>query len=132
MSLLRLLDGEVAATPKDAVGGFLPACHYVKMHPLFDKLPTRGLMRQPYANVIPNKTFLESGDEDICGAFDTTPIATGNYMVGETAWWGNDLLVRRYGSGRIVFTHLRIPGKSGRRSGCGKIVCEYAESFQPS
>ncbi len=106
--LAALLDPEITATPKDAVGGFLPACHYVKLHPLFDKLPSRGLMQQPYANVIPAKTFLELGDEDVCGTFDATPIATGNYMVGETAWWGSDLLVQRYGSGRIVFTHLRL------------------------
>lgn len=106
--LAALLDSDISATPKDAVGGFLPACHYVKLHPVFEKLPSRGLMRQPYANVAPAKTFLELGDEDVCGTFDTTPIALGNYMVGETTWWGSDLLVRRYGSGRIVFTHLRI------------------------
>ena len=106
--LVPWLGEEVTATPKDGVGGFLPACHYVKLHPVFDKLPSRCLMRQPYCNVAPSKSFLESGDEDICGTFDTTPIASGNYMVGETAWWGSDILVRPYGSGRIVMTHLRI------------------------
>ena len=106
--LAALLDPNIAATPKDAVGGFLPACHYVKLHPLFDKLPARGLMRQPYANVVPGKTFIEMSDEDVCGTFDTTPIAAGNYMVGETTWWGSDILIKRYGGGRIVFTHLRV------------------------
>ena len=133
--LAELLDHDITATPKDAVGGFLPACHYVKLHPLFDKLPSRCLMRQPYANVAPGRTFLETGDEDICGTFDTTPIAADNYMVESSessgdsirsyasprppdssstycpqnsAWWGSDILIQRYGSGRIVFTHLRI------------------------
>jgi hypothetical protein len=102
------IDPTVRATSKDAVGAFLGVYHYVKLHPVFDGLPARCLMRQPYRNVVPPKTFLETGDEDICGAFDTAPIATGNYMTGETTWWGSDILVRRYGSGRIVFTHLRL------------------------
>lgn len=102
------IDPAIRATNKDAVGAFLPVFHYAKLHPILDGLPARGLMRQPYRNTIPAKTFTESSDEDICGSFDTTPIATGNYMMGETNWWGSDILVRRYGSGRIVFTHLRL------------------------
>jgi hypothetical protein len=102
------IDPGIRATPKDAVGGFLPVAHYVKLHPIFEGLPSRGLMRQPYRNVVPEKTFLESGDEDICGAYDTTPIAAGEYMMDQTTWWGNDLLIRRLGSGRVVFTHLRL------------------------
>jgi beta-galactosidase len=106
--LAVLLGDELTATPKDAVGGFLPAFHYVKLHPVFDKLPSRCLMRQPYCNIVPARTFLEPGDEDICGTFDTMPVAAGNYMAGEAAWWGSDILVRPYGSGRIVMTHLRL------------------------
>jgi hypothetical protein len=58
--------------------------------------------------VVPDRTFIETGDEDICGSYDTAPIAAGNYMTDQNTWWGNDLLVKRFGSGRIVFTHLRI------------------------
>jgi hypothetical protein len=82
--------------------------HYVKIHPVFDGLPARCLMRQPYRNVVAPKTFVETGDEDICGVFDTKPVASKNDGVDASACWGNDLLVRRYGSGRIVFTHLRV------------------------
>lgn len=106
--LAEQMDESMKATAKDAVGCFLPAMHYAKLHPVFDKLPARGLMRQPYRNVIPAKTFLEPTDEDICGTFDTMPIATGNYMMEQTTWWGTDILVRRHGSGRLVFTHLRV------------------------
>ena len=101
-------NGLPRATAKSAVGGFLPCVHYAKLHPLFDGLPARRLMRQAFRNVVAPKTFTEPSDEDICGTFDTAPIAEGHYMLGETAWWGNDVLVRRYGSGRLVFTHLRI------------------------
>ena len=106
--LAARMDTPVKATSKDAVGAFLGVYHYVKLHPVFDGLPSRGLMRQPYRNIVPPKTFWETSDEDICGTFDTHPIAAGNYMVGETDWWGSDILVRRYGAGRLVFTHLRI------------------------
>lgn len=91
---------DLTATPVDATGGAFPAVHYAKVHPVFDKLPSRGLMRQPYRNLVPGKTFAETGEEDICGSFNTRP-AGG-------AWWGADILVRRYGAGRLVFTHLRV------------------------
>ncbi|HOZ45598.1 MAG TPA: glycoside hydrolase family 2 TIM barrel-domain containing protein [Candidatus Hydrogenedentes bacterium] len=106
--LADVLDPSIRATSKDAVGAFLGMYHYVKLHPVFEGLPARGLMRQPYRNVVPAKTFLESSDEDICGTFDATPIAQGHYMMGQADWWGSDILVQRYGAGRIVFTHLRI------------------------
>lgn len=106
--LAERLDETIKATPKDAVGCFLPVCHYAKLHPVFDGLPARGLMRQPYKNVIPEKSFLETSDEDICGSFDTMPAASGNYMMSDAKWWGSDILVKRFGSGRLVFTHLRV------------------------
>ncbi|MCP4644404.1 MAG: hypothetical protein GY851_28430 [bacterium] len=106
--LAERIDEDLMATNKDSVGAFLGMYHYVKLHPVFEDLPARCLMRQTYRNVVPAKTFVETSDEDICGTFDTTPIADGNYMMGETTWWGSDILVRRFGSGRIVFTHLRL------------------------
>ncbi len=106
--LAEKVDKEICATSKDAVGAFLGMYHYVKVHPVFEGLPSRCLMRQPYRNVVPAKTFVENSDEDICGTFDTTPMAPGHYMIKDAPWWGSDILVRRYGSGRLVFTHLRI------------------------
>ncbi|MFP4501617.1 MAG: sugar-binding domain-containing protein [Candidatus Hydrogenedentota bacterium] len=96
------------ATSKGAVGCLLPAVHYVKLHPVFDGLPTRCLMRQAYRGIVPNKTFLEHSDEDICGTFDTSPIASGNHRLDATTLWGSDILVQRFGGGRLVFTHLRL------------------------
>jgi hypothetical protein len=106
--LAEQIDPGILATSKDAVGAFLGVYHYVKLHPVFDGLPARGLMRQAYRNTIPARSFKEASDEDICGSYDTSPIAQGNYMAGETSWWGSDILVRRFGLGRLVFTHLRV------------------------
>ncbi|MBW7863786.1 MAG: hypothetical protein H3C30_05150 [Candidatus Hydrogenedentes bacterium] len=127
--LAERLGGELSATPKDAVGCFLPAMHYVKVHPVFDGLPSRCLMRQPYRNVIPEKTFLETGEEDICGTFDTTPIAAGNYMFGETRWWGTDILVRRHGAGRIVLTHLRVLENLGQDPMADRVFTNLINHF---
>jgi hypothetical protein len=112
--LAERLGDELSATPKDSVGCFLPVVHYAKVHPAFEGLPSRCLMRQPYRNVIPARSFVETGEEDICGSLDTMPAASSNYMAGESKWWGTDVLVRRYGAGRIVFTHLRILENLGR------------------
>lgn len=119
----------IEITPKDAVGCFLMAAHYIKMHPVFDGLPTRGLMRQPYRNVVPEKTFLETSDEDICGAYDTRPVAAGNYMMDETPWWGSDILVRRHGDGRIVFTHLRVMEHLGQDPLADRLFVNFINHF---
>jgi hypothetical protein len=112
--LAERVDDALTATSKDAVGAFLGMYHYVKLHPVFEGLPSPGLMRQPYRNVVPPKTFIEASDEDIAGTFDTTPIAAGNYMMEEAHWWGSDLLVKRYGAGRVVFTHMRVLENLGK------------------
>lgn len=124
----RLGEG-LSATSKDAVGAFLPVVHYVKLHPVFDGLPTRCLMRQPYRNVVPAKSFLELGDEDICGCFDTAPIAAGNYMMQQATWWGSDLLVRRFGAGRIVLTHLRVLEHLGEDPVADRLFINFLNHF---
>lgn len=123
------LDTPVRATTKDAVGAFLGVYHYVKLHPVFEGLPVGCLMRQVYRNVVPPLTFLEPSDEDICGSFDTTPIAAGNYMMGQTDWWGSDILVARYGTGRIVFTHLRILEHLGQDPVADRIFVNMLQHF---
>ncbi|NIA15415.1 MAG: hypothetical protein GWP08_15215 [Nitrospiraceae bacterium] len=127
--LAERIDESIRATSKDAVGAFLGMYHYVKLHPVFDGLPARGLMGHPYRNTAPAKTFTETSDEDICGTFDTTPIAAGNYMIDETTWWGSDVLVCRYGSGRIVFTHLRVLQNLGHDPVADRIFVNLLRHF---
>ncbi len=123
------LDANLSATSKDGAGSFLGMYHYAKLHPVFDDLPARCLMRQPYRNVVAPKTFIETSDEDICGTFDTAPIAAGNYMMGETKWWGSDILVRRFGSGRIVFTHMRILENLGKDPVADRLYVNMLKHF---
>ncbi len=77
------------------------AYHYTRLHPVFDGLPSRCLMFQPYRNVVSRTAFEETSDERIAGAIALP-------RESDPAWFGEDILVRRFGSGRIVFTHARI------------------------
>ena len=77
----------MTATSRDAVGAFMGAFHYVKLHPLFDSLPARclgigqrnphvpevldlerqlrlGSVRETYQHIIPaNRRRFEEGKE---------------------------------------------------------------------
>lgn len=86
-------------------------------------------MRQAYRNVVAPKTFKDPTDEDICGTFDTAPIAAGHYMTGETTWWGSDILVRRFGSGRIVFTHMRVLEHLGKDPVADRLFVNMLKHF---
>ena len=76
--------------------------HYVKPHPLFLNLPNRCIMKQEYRNILPSKVFLEKGDEDICGCF---VIPQGKDV---EPFWGSDILVSRYGVGKLVFVYFKV------------------------
>ncbi len=76
--------------------------HYVKPHPIFLNLPNRCLMKQEYRNIVPSKVFLEKGDEDICGCLIIPQ------EKNKEPFWGTDILVHRYGVGKLVFVHLKV------------------------
>lgn len=102
--LAQHLDEVLLLHPCDATGGIAPAMHYAKLHPLFEGAQARCLMRQPYRYVAPQAAFLDTGDEDIASTFNTWLIE----REGPKSAWASDVVVRRYGSGRVIFTHLRI------------------------
>lgn len=80
--------------------GVRGAHHYAKLHPVFEGLPARCLLGSAYRNVLPPFAFIDFGEDDICGGVDLA-------RSGGPAWF-NNVLIRRYGGGRVVFTHLRI------------------------
>lgn len=97
--LAEMLDGALAIKSRPVTGQATLAHHYAKLHPIFEGLPSRDLMRQPYQNVLPLESFA-GADEDISGVHC-------RYAGGEH-WWGANVVVRRLGAGRVVFTHLRL------------------------
>ncbi len=83
--------------------------HYAKLHPVFDGLPSRDLMGQPYHNILSLQAFESESDEEMSGVHSVwrdNDSASGSN--GLRHWWGNNITVKRLGAGRVVFTHLRI------------------------
>lgn len=77
--------------------------HYAKLHPVFDELPAGSSMAQPYRHVVRQRAFLEESEEDV----STMLCAWGDPKAGEVQV-GCTVLVKRYGSGRVVFCHLNV------------------------
>ncbi|MFP4192189.1 MAG: glycoside hydrolase family 2 protein, partial [Candidatus Hydrogenedentota bacterium] len=102
------LDPALCATSRDAQGGLSGAFHYARAHPVFDGLPNQCLMGPAYVNTIPTRTFVEPTEEDICGCFDTRAALDPETAEDPEAWWGNNILVRSFGGGRVVFVNLRV------------------------
>jgi len=102
--LAERLDENLCIHTMDALGGMAPAYHYLRLHPAFDGLLSRCLMRQGHRYVAPQTAYTGASDEDIAGVVNMSlPDEEGR-----PGMWGHDILVRRYGSGRIAFTHLRV------------------------
>jgi hypothetical protein len=90
------------------------------LHPVFDGLPSRGLMGQPFRNVAPRSAFEENSDESICGAM--------LFRDGEIQWH-EDFLVRRFDAGRLVFTHLRLLEQLGMDPVADRIFVNMLRHF---
>ncbi len=103
--LAEMVDGNLRIQSRCITQRGTVARHYAKLHPVFDGLPSRDLMQQPYQNVLPLHAFESESDEEMSGVHCAFP-ADGNEAVSH--WWGANVIVRRLGGGRVVFTHLRI------------------------
>ena len=101
--LATIVDETLKVQPAPTISAKAGTVHYAKLHPVFESLPTKGLMGSTYSNIIPPVTFLDSSDEDIAGSIQRSPESDNGDLR-----WGSDLLVKRYGDGRIIFTHLKL------------------------
>ena len=104
----RVIDTSLTATPIPCNTAFPAQAHYAKSHPVFDALPSRCMMTDTYADILPSTTFAEASNEDICGTFCASPANE------DQTQWGHDILVVLYGSGRLVFTNMPILEQLGR------------------
>lgn len=102
----EFIDPELRATSMPANSIYPSQVHYAKSHPVFDSLPSRTIMGATYGQLVPSVTFQEASEEDICGCYRGTSF-------GKDACWGSNILVKKYGSGRIVFISLPIMEQLG-------------------
>lgn len=77
------------------------AASYVKLHPLFEHLPARGMLRPAYRDIAPRYGFSGESEEEICGAAVAGPKGLEALR---------HIVVRRFGSGSVVFISLRAMG----------------------
>lgn len=104
--LAELIDPALSATQIPTNRAFPPTVHYAKLHPVFETLPSRSTLGETYSEVYPTYSFQETSDEDICGSLTQSDD-------GE-AIWGSNILVKRYGSGRMVFISIPILESLGK------------------
>jgi hypothetical protein len=100
--------------------------HVVKDHPVFDGLPSNGLMGQTYENVWAMKTLTGLDTQPIVGSLthDFYPMKRNkpNYLGPEPAWWGTDLGVVQHGEGRLILSALRLLDNLGQDPVADKIL----------
>ncbi|VGO11990.1 Beta-galactosidase [Pontiella desulfatans] len=86
--------------------------HVVTDHPVFEGLPSDGLMDQTYENVWAMKTLTGLKTQPIVGSVthDFYPMKRNipNYLGPEPAWWGTDLGIIQQGEGRLILSALRL------------------------
>lgn len=91
--------------------------HLVHDHPIFEGLPTKGMMRNVYENVWPMTTLRDlKGKENtkvqtLVGtiAFDWfSEDYKMNYSGPGASWWGSDMAIVPSGKGRYLISQLRL------------------------
>lgn len=107
---------------RSAEGNWIPVGHYARMHPVFEGLPSGGLMGQPCQNVAATSTIvnLPEGADELAGCLSWD--VHYDYR-GPTEWWhGADLAVVKHGKGRLILSMLRIPENLGHDPVADKIL----------
>ena len=120
-----------AANAHPAVGLWTCMGHMVHEHPIFQGLPTKGMMRNVYENVWPMTTLRdlrakeETKIEVIVGtvAFDWfSKEHKMNYSGPGASWWGSELAIVHSGKGRYLISQLRLVENLGKDPVADKIL----------
>ena len=103
---------------RPAKGLWVGVGHVVKEHPIFEGLPSNGLMGQTYENVWAQKTLVGLDTKPIVGSVTHGhwPVKRGlpSYLGPDPAWWGTDLGVVKQGEGRFILSALRLVDHLGK------------------
>jgi len=113
-------------TVRNATGHWISVSHAIKPHPVFDGLPSGGLMGQEYQNVCAVKTFTDHKEQSVpvvCSvSWDIGIPEKWNYLGPTEAWWGSDLAVIPFGKGRVIISALRLVENLGTDPVADKIL----------
>jgi len=95
------IDGMPRISRVDFDAADTAAASYVKLHPLFEHLPARAMLRPAFRDIAPRYGFSGDSEEEICGAAVAGPKGLEALR---------HIVVRRFGSGSVVFLSLRAMG----------------------
>ncbi|MCK5279792.1 MAG: hypothetical protein KAK04_14660, partial [Cyclobacteriaceae bacterium] len=105
--------------------------HLVHKHPVFEGLPSNGMMRNVYENVWATNTLrdIEVIDDMV---YETLVASIGfdwfssghkmHYSGPGVSWWGSDMAVVSYGKGRCIISQLRLVENLGKDPVADKIL----------
>jgi hypothetical protein len=114
-----------------AVGLWTCIPHMVHDHPIFEGLPSNGMMRNIYENVWPMTTLRDLKGKDnteietVVGtvAFDWFSVEHKlNYSGPGASWWGSDMAIVPAGKGRYIISQLRLVENLGKDPVADKIL----------
>lgn len=120
-----------SANAHPGVGLWTCIPHMVHEHPIFQGLPTNGMMRNIYENVWPMTTLRDLKGKDateiktVVGtvAFDWfSKEHKMNYSGPGASWWGSDMAIVPTGKGRYLISQLRLVENLGKDPVADKIL----------
>ena len=120
-----------SANAHPAVGLWTCIPHMVHKHPIFNGLPSNGMMRNIYENVWPMTTLRDLNGkgnakiETLVGtvAFDWfSKEHKMNYSGPGASWWGSDMAIVPFGKGRYLISQLRLVENLGKDPVADKIL----------
>ena len=93
--------------------------HIAKQHPIFDGLPSKCMMDEPYHEVAPAESFYELEAEEAPAQTITwfrpediqTKVKKRTYLGGEDLWHGTDIAIKAHGEGNVILSTLILRRK---------------------
>ena len=108
-----------------AKGLWVGIAHALKEHPIFEGLPSNGLMGQSYENVWAHKTLIGLDSQPIVASMTHGhwPVKTTspNFLGPDPVWWGTDLGFVKHGEGKLLLSGLRLVKNLGKDPVADKI-----------
>ena len=110
------------------IGSWMGCYHWAPQSKIFSRLPSGGVLKKPYAEVLPKYVLSELGGTVLAGSFRNTIFPKD---IAEMLWY-SDIEVVNLGKGKIIFCQYRIFDKIARNPLADRMVFNlltYANSL---
>jgi beta-galactosidase len=110
------------------IGSWMGCYHWAPQSEIFSGLPAGGLLKKPYAEVLPKYVLSELGGTVLAGSLRNTIYPKDTSMM----LWYSDIEIVDFGKGKILFCQYRIFDKVARNPLAARMVFNllaYANSL---